>query len=58
MSIIQPYGVAIHKAIASRNLGEMRRVCNEAEDYLAQHGDVSAALEGLKAEITKLEAGK
>ncbi len=57
MATIQAYGVAIHKAIASGDLEEMQKVCREAEEHLAQHGDVSAALEGLKAEIAKLEAG-
>ena len=51
------YAVSIHHSIASGTLDDMKQLCKEAEDHLAQHGDVSAALEGLKAEIAKLEAG-
>jgi hypothetical protein len=33
----------------------MKALAKEAEAHLHEHGDVSAALEGLKIEIAKLE---
>jgi hypothetical protein len=50
------YGVPIHRCIAKGDLGEMRAMAKQAEQYLQQSGDVSAALEALRAEIAKLEA--
>lgn len=50
------YGVTIHKCIARGQLQEMKKLCAEAEKQLAEHGDVRAALEVLKAEIAKAEA--
>ena len=50
------YGVGIHQAIASGDLAQMRAMRDLAEQHLAAHGDVSAALEMLKAEIAKAEA--
>ena len=55
---VPPYGVAIHQAIASGNLDQMKRVAKEAEAYLAEHGDAWAALEALKLEIARHEARK
>jgi hypothetical protein len=52
---VPPYGTAIHHAIARGELAEMKRVAREAEEFLAAHGDVRAALEILKVEIHKLE---
>ena len=52
------YGVAIHQSIASGNLGEMKKVAQQAEQHLSEHGDVRAALEALKIEIAKLEHSK
>jgi hypothetical protein len=52
------YGVAIHQSIATGDLAMMKAVAAQAQQYLADHGDVSAALEGLKIEIAKLEGGK
>jgi hypothetical protein len=49
------YGPDIHEAIARGQLEEMRRLVSEAEDFLARHGDVSVALELLKAEIARAE---
>ncbi len=49
------YGVSIHRAIASGDLAQMKNVAKEAEQYLAQAGDLPAALEALKIEIAKLE---
>jgi hypothetical protein len=50
------YGVVIHKCIAGGELAKMKALCVEAEKQLAEHGDVRAALEVLKAEIAKAEA--
>jgi hypothetical protein len=50
------YGVTIHQCIAGGELRKMKELCAEAEQQLAQHGDVRAALEVLKAEIAKAEA--
>lgn len=50
------YGVTIHHCIAEGDLGKMKSLCAEAEQHLAEHGDVRAALEVLKAEIAKAEA--
>jgi lipase chaperone LimK len=54
--IIALYGVGIHNSIASGSLAKMRELRAQAEKFLAEHGDVGAALEVLKAEIAKLEA--
>lgn len=50
------YGVAIHNCIASGDLAKMKELRTEAEKQLAEHGNISAALEVLKAEIAKAEA--
>jgi hypothetical protein len=50
------YAVTIHHCIGEGDLQKMRQCCSDAEQYLADHGDVSAALQELKAEIAKLEA--
>ena len=50
------YAVTIHRCCAGGNLAEMKKCQAEAEQYLAQHGNISAALEALKIEIAKLEA--
>lgn len=50
-----PYGTAIHQAIAKGDMAGMIKTAREAEEFLAQHGDIRAALEVLKAEIKKLE---
>lgn len=52
---IPPYGVAIQQAVASGDLITMKRVAAEAETYLKEHGDVAAALEALRAEISRHE---
>ena len=49
------YGVTIHNAAASGDLAKMKATAAEAEHYLREHGNVSAALEALKIEIAKLE---
>jgi lipase chaperone LimK len=55
---ILPYGVGIREAVASGDLERMQKARDEAEQYLAQAGDLPAALEALKLEIAKLEGGK
>ena len=56
MSLQPLYGGAIHQASASGDLEQMRRVASDAEAFLKEHGDVSAALEVLRIEIARLEA--
>ena len=58
MAIVPLYGVTIHRCIARGNLDEMKKLVNEAEQHLREHGDVRAALEALKVEIAKLEHKK
>jgi hypothetical protein len=54
--VIRPlYAVPIHHCIAKGDLGEMKALAKEAEQYLQHTGDVSAALESLKIEIAKKE---
>jgi hypothetical protein len=50
------YAVTIQHACAGGDLSEMKKCLAEGEQYLAQHGNISAALEALKMEIAKLEA--
>lgn len=50
------YAVTIHHCIAGGELQKMKDLCIQAEKHLADHGDVRAALEVLKAEIAKAEA--
>ena len=52
---LPPYGTAIQQAIAKGDLNKMKQVAKEAEEYLRQAGDLSAALTILKAEIAKAE---
>ena len=52
---VVPYGVGIRDAVASGDLDQMREVQASAEQYLADAGDLPAALEALKLEIAKLE---
>ena len=58
MAIVPLYGVTIHRCIARGDLDEMKKLVNEAEQHLRDHGDVRAALEALKVEIAKLEHKK
>jgi len=52
---IPPYGTAIHEAVASGDLEKMKAVAQQAEAYMREWGNVPAALESLKIEISKLE---
>jgi hypothetical protein len=49
------YAPAIHQAIASGDLAQMKAMVTHAENSLKETGDVAAALEVLKNEIAKLE---
>jgi hypothetical protein len=49
------YGVAIQRAAAGGDLKTMREVVQQAEQFVREHGDISAALEVLRMEIAKLE---
>lgn len=51
------YGPAIHEVIARKDLAAMKQLAVEAEERLRQMGDLRAALEYLKLEITRLEHG-
>ena len=55
MAGVPPYGVGIREAIVSGELDRMREAEKDAEEHLAQYGNVPAALEALKVEIAKLE---
>lgn len=52
------YGPVLMDVAASGDLEEMERVAREAEEYLRESGDVSAALQALKLEIAKVKARK
>jgi hypothetical protein len=52
---VPPYGVAIQEAVASGDLAKMKAAAQQAEDYLREWGNIPAALEALKMEISKLE---
>jgi hypothetical protein len=54
--IVPLYGVTIHHCIAGGDLAKMKELAAQAEQYLADNGDVGAALEVLKIEIAKAEA--
>jgi hypothetical protein len=49
------YGPPIGEVIASGDLDRMKEVAKEAEEHLAEAGNVSAALQLLKVEIAKAE---
>jgi signal transduction protein with GAF and PtsI domain len=53
--IIPLYGVTICEAVASGDLAKMKEVARQAEDHVREWGNVPAALESLKMEISKLE---
>jgi hypothetical protein len=55
---VPPYGTAIYQAIAKGDLAQMKKLVREAEQFLAEHGDVRSAIEVLKSEIQKLEFKK
>lgn len=55
MTGVPMYAVAIHEAVKSGNINAMKTVLAEAEAYLKDHGDVSAALELLKVEIARIK---
>lgn len=49
------YGPPIHDAIAKGDVDEMRRLLREAEQHVAEWGNVPLALELLKLELAKAE---
>lgn len=49
------YGASIHEAVASGDLEKMKAVARQAEEHVREWGNVPAALEALKLEISKLE---
>jgi hypothetical protein len=51
------YATAIHEAVGRGELEELKSLESQAEEHLGEAGDVRAALEVLKSEIAKLEAG-
>lgn len=55
MAITVLYAVGMHEAAASGDLEQMKSLRDQAERHLQEYGNVSAALEVLKAEIAKLE---
>ncbi|MFL9861067.1 DUF1843 domain-containing protein [Paraburkholderia madseniana] len=52
---ITPYGVAIHQAMSEGDLAKMKALLIDAESVLKQQGNLAAAVELLRLEITKLE---
>ena len=52
---VPPYGVAIQEAVASGDLAQMKAVAQQAEDYVREWGNIPAALESLKIEISRRE---
>jgi hypothetical protein len=55
---VPPYGTAIQQAIVKGDLGEMKQMVKQSEQFLAENGDIRSALEVLKIEIHKLESKK
>jgi hypothetical protein len=53
--IVPLYGVTICEAVASGDLAKMKSVARQAEEHVRDWGNVPAALEALKLEISKLE---
>ncbi len=51
---LPPYGVAIHDAIASGDVGQMQKTAADAESYLKEYGEIGDGLKKLKAEIDRL----
>ncbi|WGS54240.1 DUF1843 domain-containing protein [Paraburkholderia sp. D15] len=52
---ITPYGVAIHQAMSTGDLTQMKALLAKAESLLEQQGNLAAAIEVLKLEIARLE---
>jgi len=49
------YATPIHRCIAQGDLQAMKSLLAEAEAYLKEYGDISAAVESLRVEIAKRE---
>ncbi len=56
MGITVLYGPALAQAAAGGQLDEMRALLRQAEEQLAEQGNLPAAIEVLRAEIAKAEA--
>ncbi len=54
---LPPYGVAIHDAIASGDVGQMQKTAADAESYLKEYGEIGDGLKKLNAEIERLGGG-
>ena len=55
MSGILPYGTAIRKAIASRNVDQMKATLDQTKQFVKEQGDLAVALVELQEAIEKLE---
>jgi Domain of unknown function (DUF1843) len=55
---VPPYGEAIQQAVVSGDLARMKETARVAEEHIRVYGNVAAALEVLRLEIAKLEAGQ
>jgi Domain of unknown function (DUF1843) len=55
---IPPYGTAIQDAIAQGDISKMKKIAQEAEAFIKQHGDLRSALAALHVEIAKAEHKK
>ena len=53
--IVPLYGVTICEAVASGDLARMKEVARQAEAHVHEWGNVPAALEALKLEISKAQ---
>ena len=49
------YGVTISECVASGDLKRMKEVARQAEEHVREWGNVPAALEALKLEISRVE---
>jgi hypothetical protein len=49
------YAVAMHEAVLSGDLAKMKDVARQAEEHVHEWGNIPAALEALKLEISKTE---
>ncbi len=55
MAVVPLYGVVIHQTCLDGDLAKMKELAKQVEDQLKETGDLSAAYEVLKFEISKLE---
>ena len=55
MTMTTLYATAVHEAAVSGDLEKMKAMVQQAEEWLKESGDDSAALESLKLEIAKFQ---